>query len=166
MSSEPPRFRSALNTYLNDHLAGAVAGLQLVDHLIGSAGAPSDAAFFRELREEIAEDRATLETLLERVGGRESGVRQLGGWIAEKVGRLKLVMDDPTRGTLERLEALEILVLGIHGKQLMWRALGAVTIPGLEGTDFQHLERRAVDQRDKVEARRLEVARQLSSASD
>jgi hypothetical protein len=48
-------------------------------------------------------------------------VRDLGGWLAEKAGQLKLLFDDPKHGTLGRLEALEFLELGILGKRGLWR---------------------------------------------
>lgn len=165
MSTDPRQSISGLNTYLNDHLAGATAALDLLDHIIDTAGSSPDAAFFRDLRAEIAGDRATLESVLEHAGGSKSGVRQAGGWLAEKIGRLKLVVDDPSRGALHRLESLEILVVGIHGKRLLWRALGGAALPGLTQFDFVTLERRATDQHDRVDARRLEAARHALSAS-
>ena len=45
-----------LATYLNDHLAGSVAALDLLDHLASDA-LPDDADFFRKLRDEIAGGR-------------------------------------------------------------------------------------------------------------
>ena len=163
MSSDTPPHAAALHRYLNDHLAGAAGALQLLDQLVEKASTPSDRAFFTELRSEITEDRETLEALLAQLGGQQSGLRQLGGWLAEKVGRLKLVIDDPAGGAFERMEALEILKIGIHGKQLLFEALTAVAVPGLEGIDLQRLERRAADQQDRVEARRLEAARRAFS---
>lgn len=163
MSSDTPPHAAALHTYLNDHLAGSVVALQLLDQLIEAPVTISDEPFLTQLRAEIAEDRAMLEGLLAQLGGQQSGLRQLGGWLAEKIGRLKLVMDDPAGGALGRMEALEILKIGIHGKQLLWRALAAAAVPGLDGFDLQRLERRAADQQDRVEVRRLEAARRALS---
>jgi hypothetical protein len=163
MATNTPPHVTALHTYLNDHLAGAVVALQLVDRLIEAPGTPSEAAFLAELRAEIEEDRATLERLLQQLGGTLSGLRQLGGWIAEKVTRLKLVVDDPTGGAAERMQALEILAIGIHGKQLLWSTLAAIKLPDPHGIDLQRLERRAAEQHARVEARRLEAARRALS---
>lgn len=79
--------------------------------------------------------------------------------MAEKAGRLKLILDDP--GGLKPLESLELLVIGIHGKQSLWRSLAAVapTVPELAGLDFVTLQARAEDQHARVEVRRVASAR-------
>jgi hypothetical protein len=149
----------ALNTYLNDHLAGSAAAIDLLDHLIEMADPPAGTEFLKWLRGEFAEDRAVLEDVIRRVGGDASTLRQMGGWIAEKAGRLKLTLDNPAR--LKPLESLELLVIGIHGKRSLWRALGAVApaFSALTGVDFARMELRAEDQQARVEAHRLDSAR-------
>jgi hypothetical protein len=71
-------------------------------------------------------------------------------------------MSGEKRGELGLVTALEILVLGITGKQLLWRALNASlgSSPLLRGADLGKLEERAIDQLERVEARRLEAARE------
>lgn len=152
---------TAIITYLNDHLGGAAAGVQLLDRLIDTAGTPETAKFFAGIRGEVEEDRATLEDLIRRLGGSTSGVREVSGWLASKVTGLKLRFDNPSGGTLERLEAIEALVLGIHGKTRLWRALEAVqpVFPELQAMDLKALEKRAEDQHARVEVRRLEASR-------
>ncbi len=61
---------------------------------------------------------------------------------------------------MKQLEALEMLVLGIHGKQELWGALTEVsaTVPHLASVDLQRLQRRADDQHARVETRRLRAA--------
>jgi hypothetical protein len=53
------------------------------------------------------------------------------------------------------------LVVGIHGKWALWRALSLVAVcdPRFRATDFEQLAMRARNQHDKVDARRLECAR-------
>ena len=56
-----------LATYLNDHLAGAVAALELLEHL-GKAHADTPTGrFAAELRADIAADRKELEALMARL---------------------------------------------------------------------------------------------------
>ena len=149
----------ALRTYLNDHLAGATGALQLLEHLADSAESPADKQFFVNLHAEVSEDRDLLTGLIERTGKQPSGLRQAGGWIAAKVGQLKLAVDNPAAGTLDYLEALEVLCVGILGKRALWRALRTVAdLPELQGLDFPQLEARALDQHDRVEARRVAAA--------
>ena len=152
---------SPIITYLSDHLGGAAAATHLLDRLIETAGTPEAAKFFKTVKAEVEEDRATLEDLVKRLGGTPSGLREVGGWLSAKIAGLKFRLDDPTGGTLERLEAIEALALGIHGKKGLWRALAAVasSVPELHALDLTELERRAEDQHARVEARRIEAAR-------
>ena len=156
----------AVTTYLNDHLAGSTAALQLLDHLV-DAGGPDDRRFFETLRAAVAEDRQTLEDVMRRVGARESGLKHVGGWLAEKAVRLKLMYDDPASRMLAPLEGLELLALGILGKCALWKALATAgpDIPSLQGFDLATLEARAREQHGHVEARRLESAHQVFGAA-
>ena len=159
--------RDALPTYLNDHLAGSVAAVELLDRLIDLASAGDIRDPLVELRRDIAADRQTLEEILHKVGGHTSPVRSAAGWLAEKASQLKLLFDDPERGKLGRLEALEILQLGIHGKRGLWSALRAVQprIVTLDGVDLGRLEKRAETQHAQVEALRVESARRVLGGS-
>ena len=163
-----PMSRDALPTYLNDHLAGSVAAVELVDRLIDHASLGDVRLQLVELRTEIAADQTSLEDILHRIGGQTSPVRSVAGWLAEKAGQLKLLFDDPDRGKLGRLEALEILQLGIHGKRGLWTALMAVQpqIPALHGVDLERLEQRAEAQHAQVEALRVDSARRVLSGHD
>lgn len=155
----------ALRTYLNDHLGGASAALQLLEHMAGAARLAEDREFFQTLHAEIAEDREVLSQLISAAGGQASAVRQAGGWLAAKAGEWKLAFDNPVRGTLDRFEALEALALGILGKRSLWSALRMLTPapPELQGLDLEALERRAREQHERVEARRLDSARRALS---
>jgi hypothetical protein len=150
----------ALRTYLNDHLAGATAAIELLDHLIKLHGEDERRQFYQELRTEVAEDRQVLQNILEQVGGRESLVRQAAAWVSEKLGEAKLLLDDPGDDQLRVLEALETLALGIQGKLSLWRALGAVqgAVPSLPAIDFSRLEQRAEAQFQRVDHERLRIA--------
>jgi hypothetical protein len=148
-----------LGTYLNDHLAGAVVALELLESLEARSeeGAKS---FFAGLRSEIAADRRELESLMERLRVRQSAPRKAVAWLSQKFAAIKLLLDDPSAGPLWRLEALEALSLGIEGKLCLWRSLAvASTMPELAGIDYDRLAERAVDQRARVEVVRLEAAR-------
>jgi len=150
-----------LETYLNDHMAGSEAALELLEHLEqGQAGTPI-ARFAAELRVDIEADRHTLEGLMERLQVSVSRPRKAAAWLAEKFAELKLRLDDRPEGALNQLEVLEALSLGIEGKRLLWRALGAAAEVSLRlgGTNYEALERRAEEQRDRVEELRLAAAK-------
>ena len=150
--------RANLATYLNDHLAGSVVALELLDHLADSTDDDGHEAFVCDLREAIRADQEVLQKLLEKLAVSESTPRKVGAWFMEKAGELKLKVDGPTDAALGRLEALEGLLLGISGKRALWRALESAIEP-IDGFDFQALAQRAEEQLAAVEQRRLKAAR-------
>jgi hypothetical protein len=152
--------RSPLITYLNDHLAGSVAALELVEHLL-ELKPQSAQEQLRELGAEIQEDQTILQEILETLGGKPSPLRKAAAWLTEKIGQAKFRLDDPGNGDLRLLEALEMLALGIQGKASLWRALAGVqdAVPELKKIDFVRLQRRAQDQFERVDALRLRSAR-------
>ena len=118
------------------------------------------AARLSPLVQQIREDQTVLKGVIERLGTGESSLKKAGAWLAEKAGRVKLGgTDEP--GDLSRLEVLEMLTTGVHGKRALWRALRVVAAryEELRGLDLDLLERRAVEQHDELEAMRLEAAK-------
>jgi hypothetical protein len=148
-----------LHTYLNDHLAGSVAAIELLDDLIEHHSEDRFGKTFRDLRDEIEADQESLRDLIRKLGAKESAMRKAGAWLAEKFIRVKIGDADDSTGLLQALEAL---ALGITGKQLLWRSLAAIApnFPALQGMDFSELEKRAHDQFERVETLRLEMARE------
>jgi hypothetical protein len=152
-----------LVSYLNDHLAGSVSALELLDHLIKAHEGEALEKFLRELRDDVRADQDMLKKIVQRFKARESAVRKAGAWIAEKVARVKVTAGGTKFGDLGLVQALEVLVLGITGKQLLWRALNAAigSSPLLRGVDLVRLEERAIEQIERVETQRLEAAREV-----
>lgn len=143
----------SLGVYLNDHLAGSVAALELLDALAGRLhGTPAE-QLLRGVRVEAAADQEVLRAVLDQVGGDESRLKQAAAWLSEKLGQAK--------PDLDVLEGLETLALGIQGKVALWRALGVVAPghPGLSSFQFSSLESRARAQYDRIEEARLAAAR-------
>ena len=151
-----------LISYLNDHLAGSVSAIELLDHLIASHQGEPLASFLDEVRADVIADQDVLKKIVHRFKAEESAVRKAGAWIVEKFARAKIKASGQKRGELGLLQAFEILVLGITGKQLLWRALSASigSSPLLRGIDLAKLEERAIDQIERMEAKRLEIARE------
>jgi hypothetical protein len=150
-----------LSDYLNDHLAGSVGALELLDRMVEACEGKPLERFLRQLREDIRQDQEKLEELMEKLGASESAVRKTGAWIAEKLTRPKIDLGEGTKEEIGVFLALEALLLGITGKRSLWRALQAAsrTVPALARLDYSGLEKRAIEQCEQVEARRLEIAR-------
>jgi hypothetical protein len=152
--------REALKIYLNDHLAGSVMAIEVAERTIRENEGGPVATRLSPLVEQIREDQAVLKGVIDRLGAGESSLKKAGAWLAEKAGRVKLGgTDEP--GELSRLEVLEMLTTGVHGKRALWRALRLVAerYEELRGLDLDLLERRAVEQHDALEAMRLEAAK-------
>ena len=98
---------------------------------------------------------------MNRLGISQSRIRKASGWLVEQIAEAKFEMDDQDQGMLRRLERLEALSLGIDGKLGLWRALHAASTldSHLVGPDYESLAQRARDQRESVEAMRIEAAR-------
>ena len=154
-----------LASYLNDHLAGSVAALELLDRLIKTYAKDPFGPFFRDLRDEIASDQDKLKQLIDALDAQESLTRKVGAWFAEKLSRAKIQLDDSTEGEMGLFLALEALFLGVTGKIALWNALASVRdeIPALSTLDYAELENCALAQRQRIENKRLEIARQALS---
>lgn len=155
-----------LGTYLNDHLAGAAAGVELAEKLGSNyEGTPFGTAV-AAVAEEIKVDRETLQRLMERLGIGKSAVKQAAGWVFEKATRLRFNRQLTGSDDLTRLLETETLSLGIEGKLAMWQALKG--IDGLDAelgrADFDRLIFRARQQREALEPYRLEAAAEAFTA--
>jgi hypothetical protein len=148
-----------LATYLNDHLAGSVTGLQLMEYLEAEHGGTNVAEVIAQVRAEIEEEQKELEALIERLQFTQHSPRQVMAWLTEKAAQVKLRLDDPADGALRLFETLEAIAIGIQGKGALWRALATASVPGLPVADYERLAQRSEDQHRRVEALRLEAAK-------
>ncbi|HEX2277164.1 MAG TPA: hypothetical protein VHN13_08520 [Candidatus Tectomicrobia bacterium] len=156
-----------LATYLNDHLAGAVAAIELLTHIEAAHAGTATARFFAELRADVEGDRQELEALMGRLHVTVSRSREVIAFFAEKAAQLKLRLDDSAGGALRLLEVSEAVALGIEGKRALWRTLAAAAevSPALQVADYERLTQRAEEQRQRVETVRLEAARAAFTAA-
>ena len=167
------RLRSDVNnnltTYLNDHLAGSVAAIELIDDLIGASKDQSLKTFLADLKRDIEDDQKVLQQLIAGADEKQSATRKAAAWFSEKLARAKLKIAGEDFGGLGLVQALEMLALGIRGKELLWRALreSGFAAPSDVGPpeprrrriDLAKLEQRALQQQQRVEEKRLEAAR-------
>jgi hypothetical protein len=141
-----------LTIYLNDHLAGAVLGVEFCRRLLSSNREASELGQpLTELCREIEADRKTLVRLMKQLGIRRGLFKPGAAWVAEKLGRLKLNGQLTGYSPLSRLVEIEALVIGITGKMQMWRALERTLGASQSGFDFDQLAERALRQRDRAE---------------
>jgi hypothetical protein len=146
-----------LAIYLNDHLAGSTAGVDLISRLAKTHRHGDAADRLSRLATEIREDRNTLLAVLERLDVRPDRRKIAVGWVGEKVGRLKLNGRLLRRSPLSSVTEVETMMLGVRGKAAVWRTLHTVAEhePRLDGDEFTRLIARADEQIDTLESIRV-----------
>jgi len=150
-----------LGIYLNDHLAGATAGMILVRRMAASAEPGSErAATLRRLATEISADRSALVAVITALDLPIRGYKVFGAWLGAQAGRLKLNGHLVTRSPLSDLEETEILRLGVTGKAAGWRTLRVLadTDGRLDAARLDELIARASRQEDILESMRVAAA--------
>jgi hypothetical protein len=112
-----------LETYLQDHRAGAEMGSDLARRLADeNTGTPYE-DFLVGLAQEIDHDVETLEDIMSRFGVGKSVMKTAGAKVGEKLARLK--PNDQLTGysPLSRVLELEGLRSGVQGKLALWDSL-------------------------------------------
>jgi hypothetical protein len=149
-----------LSIYLNDHLAGAIAGSELAKRAASNNEASQMGTTLSQLARDIDQDRKTLEQLMDELGIKKDRLKDAAAWVAEKVGRLKLNGQVVGYSDLSRLIELEGLSLGVEGKLALWRNLYQVRekYAPLANINLDELIDRAEAQRQELEKLRLEAS--------
>lgn len=148
--------------YLNDHLAGCKATVDLLRAMRQQYRDEPIWKFTVEMLDEIEQDRQTLERIIAKVSPSSShdfkdAVVRFGGKLTS------FILHRDTYGGLGTLQELELLGLGILGKKALWQALKAASSQNghLQDIDFNRLITRARQQHAKVEEWRLTCAREI-----
>lgn len=150
----------SIEVYLNDHLAGATAGVNLVEQAADRHRSDELGEFFAPLAAEIKADFATLEQLVEDMNVDKSASKTALAEVGSKLAAPKFNAEGAGNEHLGDFVTLETLSIGVEGKRCMWVALQTVAdaYPELGALDLDALESRARDQRDKLEGKRNELA--------
>jgi hypothetical protein len=153
-----------LRIYLEDHAAGATAGLELAKKCRRENPATPLASFLDGFIDELYRDRTVLFEILGTMGTTKMSLpKRAGSWILEKASRLKLSARTARHGELARLEELELLRIAVEGKLAMWRLLLSLAPADVRLQRFalEEHEARAKAQRDGLERWRLKAARDV-----
>jgi hypothetical protein len=157
--------RDPLAIYLEDHLAGSVAALRLMEELAELERGTALESRLRGLHAEVSEEQQGLRGLLARIDASPSTLKQAAAWISEKVGEGKLALLGRNHPALARLQGLESLVLGLQGKLSLYRILADLAPRDARlDADYPGLAERTVAQQAMVEAERRAAGREAFSA--
>lgn len=150
-----------LATYLNDHLGGARIAIELLEAMRDRQDNEVFRELARQLLPDVEADDETLQRIIARIGATPSTAKESGGWLLEKLARLKLGHTGSSDFRL--FESLELMVLGILGKLALWRALQTIASLDVRLTEFNFVEliARAQNQYERTEQMRLTMANSL-----
>jgi hypothetical protein len=146
-----------LRIYMNDQLAAGIVWREVARRSARSNEGTEVGDALGRVADAIAEDVATFEQIMERLGIARSPVKARLAVAAERLGRLKLNGSVSSYSPLSRFVELDFLAMGIDGKKLLWSNLRdlAGLSSRLPGVDFDELIRRAQWQRDELEPHRV-----------
>jgi hypothetical protein len=149
-----------LDTYLNDHMAGATAGTNLAKMAAEEHQTDEHGPFFSEIYAEIEADKDTLAQLIDALAVDESASKTALAEVGSKLMGPKFTAGEDDE--LNAFVTLETLSIGVEGKVCMWKALKTVEseYPAFEQFDIDDLLARATAQREKIEAQRQKMAPQ------
>lgn len=137
-----------LSIYLRDHHAASAGGVALARRALGAN---------HPIAQQIARDRKTLEEVMRKLDVPPSAMKVGLVRVAEGLGRLKLNGRLFKRSPLSRIVELEVLVVGIRGKEALWTALLSAGL-SLPGVDLDALVESARAQAREVDEQRLSAA--------
>jgi predicted DNA-binding ribbon-helix-helix protein len=151
-----------LRIYLQDHLAGATAGLELARRTRGANEGTAYGEPLAKIADEIEADRRHLQGVIEDLGFGGDRLKNIAAWGLEKVGRLKLNGQLTGYSPLSRVVELEGLLTGITAKKGLWALLLelAPSDTRLDAALLERLRDRAEEQRARVEQLRGRAARE------
>ena len=134
-----------LSTYLQDHRAGAEMGVNLAQRLAEENADTPYEDFLTLLAQEIEEDVATLESIMEAFDVGKAPLKTVGAKIGETLGRLKPNEQLADYSPLSRVLELEMLRSGVEGKLGLWDSLYAVSDANhrLNSDELRGLQERA-----------------------
>jgi hypothetical protein len=127
-----------LETYLQDHRAGAEMGSDLAHRLADENRETPYEDFLVGLAQEIDQDVATLDDIMGRFGVGRSTLKTAGAKVSEKLARLK--PNDQLSGysPLSRVLEFEGLRSGVQGKLGLWDSLAQIA-PYEERLDVEEI---------------------------
>jgi hypothetical protein len=154
--------RKLLRIYLQDHLAGSTGGVELARRARGANEGTPYGEPLAKLADDIEADRRSLESIMEDLGFGADRAKNIGFWVAEKAGRLKLNGQVTGYSPLSRMIEVEGLITGVNGKRSMWLTLRDIAdaLPELDPARIERLIERAEQQLETLHELRARAGRE------
>jgi hypothetical protein len=143
----------SLSTYLHDHLAGSAVVSEMLSAALARENVP-DRDFLERLDEQIHDERTQLADFCDRIGSKESVVKDISAWAAEKIARFKV---SASHEPLRHLEFLDTLLTGVRGKLGLWQVMQSAPAGTFAPIDLPALINSAEYQLEEITQRRIET---------
>lgn len=149
-----------LAVYVNDHLAAAAGGIELVSRMIGVHRGTELEQPLRQLLDELREEKAAITGVAQALGLPVRQYKQVATWIAEKASRVKLNGHLLSRSPSSDLIEFEFLASAVRGKRSGFETLriAAAVDSRIDAGLLDRLIRQANRQHDWATEVRRDVA--------
>ena len=156
-----------LGIYVNDHLAAATGGIELVSRMIGIHRGSRHEEPLEQLLSQLREEKAILRAIMAGMDIPVSRYKVVGVWVAEKVARAKLNGRLLSRSPLSDLVEFEFLASGVRAKRSGFETLriAAEVEPRLPQAELDRLVDQAHRQYEWLTRARREVAAEVFGGS-
>jgi hypothetical protein len=134
-----------LRIYLDDHVAGATAGMKRAERLAEAEAESADGPALARFATDVATDREALLALMEVLGAEPSRLKSGMAAVGEKLGALKPNGRAVERSPLTTVVELEAMQMAVRGKRSLWETLREI-VPATCPIDVDDLIARADDQ--------------------
>jgi hypothetical protein len=153
--------RKLLRIYLQDHLAGSTGGAELARRARGANEGTAYGEPLAKLADDIEADRRSLESIMQDLGFAPDRAKNIGFWVAEKAGRLKLNGQVTGYSPLSRMIEVEGLITGVNAKRSLWLTLLDIAdaVPELDPDRLGRLLERAEQQLETLHELRSRAGR-------
>jgi hypothetical protein len=113
-----------VGVYLNDHLAGSVAGSHRFRRMAETLHRTPVGAEIAQVADEVAGEREELRQIIQdRHMTTQNFAKQAAAWVGERVARLKASRSAVRRSTMRALLEVELLRSALVGKLGLWQTL-------------------------------------------
>ena len=152
-----------LTVYLNDHLAAATGGVELVSRMIGHHRGDRFEGPLEQLLDELREERAALRATMGALGLPVRQYKQAATWVAEKIARGKLNGRLLTRSPLSIEFEFEFIAIAVLAKRAGFETLRALAEEDrrVDAGLFTRLIRQADQQHEWLIEARREIAAEV-----
>ena len=155
-----------LSSYLSDHLLGSAGGASIARRCLAHSRGSEVGDYLERFLEEVDVERGQLRTAIDRIGAPTGLAKRVAGLVGAWAGVARELAPS-AYSELDRMRDLELLCVGVRGKQLLWEALERVVADDdrLDHLELDRLRDMARDQAATLQRLRRKAIRPAFAGS-